>query len=149
MLGLDLRRVSKGDDLYEIIANKKAIDLNQDSLGIQAKRVFCSLLDKDFDTEYVTSNDRVDILAKPLSDGSIALSFINLSADKMDEGYSVSVKKVASLFEGRAELTAIKNASEYRLENIWTGEESRVSGDEVRISELEPYDQATLKVSLL
>ncbi|MBE5859471.1 MAG: glycoside hydrolase family 27 protein [Butyrivibrio sp.] len=146
MLGLDLRRVSKGDDLYEIIANKKAIDLNQDSLGIQAKRVFCSLLDKDFDTEYVTSNDRVDILAKPLSDGSIALSFINLSADKMDEGYSVSVKKVASLFEGRAELTAIKNASAYRLENIWTGEESRVSGDEVRISELEPYDQVTLKV---
>ncbi|MBO7335784.1 MAG: glycoside hydrolase family 27 protein, partial [Lachnospiraceae bacterium] len=86
MLGLDLRRVKKGDEIYNIIANKEVIDLNQDPLGIQAKRVYCSLLEKDSDREYVTNNNRVDILAKPLSDGSIAISFINVSDHVKTEG---------------------------------------------------------------
>ncbi|MCR4954506.1 MAG: alpha-galactosidase, partial [Treponema sp.] len=40
MLGLDLRRVKKGDELYNIISNRELIALNQDKLGIQAKRIF-------------------------------------------------------------------------------------------------------------
>ena len=43
MLGLDLRRVEKGDSIYNIIANKELIALNQDALGIQAKRIFSTL----------------------------------------------------------------------------------------------------------
>ena len=50
-LGLDLRRVEKGDSLYEIIANKDLIDLNQDALGVQAKRVFSTLAQKSPDKE--------------------------------------------------------------------------------------------------
>ncbi|MCR4584887.1 MAG: glycoside hydrolase family 27 protein, partial [Lachnospiraceae bacterium] len=65
MLGMDLRRIEKGDELYNIIANKELIALNQDPLGIQAKRVYCSLADEP-DKEYIRDNDRLDILAKPL-----------------------------------------------------------------------------------
>ena len=76
MLGLDLRRVQKGDELYNIIANRALIALNQDALGIQAKRIFTTaeLSGETADLAYITDCDRVDILAKPLSDGSLALS---------------------------------------------------------------------------
>ena len=86
MLGLDLRRLTKGDELYNIIANKELIALNQDSLGLQAKRIFTTASKADKgepvtspDKAYITDCDRVDILAKPLADGSLALSFLNLS----------------------------------------------------------------------
>jgi alpha-galactosidase len=83
MLGLDLRRVTKGDELWQVIANKDLITLNQDALGIQAKRIYCSIDNTNPDTAYVANNNRVDILVKPLSNGDIALSFINLS-DRVD-----------------------------------------------------------------
>ena len=76
MLGMDLRKVNKGDNIYNIIANKELIALNQDKLGIQAKRVYCSIAESDPDKIYITNNDRIDILAKPLADGDFALSFI-------------------------------------------------------------------------
>ena len=85
MLGMDLRRVKKGDGIWKIISNKELIALNQDSLGIQAKRVFCSLNPENPDTSYIVDNNRVDILAKPLADGSLALSFINLSGERKGE----------------------------------------------------------------
>lgn len=78
MLGLDLRRVEKGDIIYEIIANERLILLNRDPLGIQAKRIFSTAAVSRPDSEYLRDNKRVDILAKPLADGSVALSFINL-----------------------------------------------------------------------
>ena len=43
MLGLDLRRVEKGDALWRIIANQELIALNQDPLGIQAKSIFTTI----------------------------------------------------------------------------------------------------------
>ncbi|MBO7514166.1 MAG: alpha-galactosidase, partial [Lachnospiraceae bacterium] len=95
MLGLDLRRVQIGDPIYQIIANKRLIDLNQDALGVQAKRIYSSIPGKyAADREYLTNIDRVDILAKPLSDGSVALSFINVSESEKTEGYSVDVAAI-------------------------------------------------------
>ena len=40
MLGIDLRRVEKGDELWKIMANREVIALNQDPLGVQAKEDF-------------------------------------------------------------------------------------------------------------
>ena len=83
MLGLDLRRVVKGDELYNIIANKELIALNQDAAGIQTKRVWSSLEQERSDKVYITNNDRADILVKPLSNGDFAISFINLSEKRI------------------------------------------------------------------
>ena len=46
MLGLDLRRVQKDDEIYQIIACEAIIALNQDPLGVQAKRVCVYSFDK-------------------------------------------------------------------------------------------------------
>ncbi|MBP5670287.1 MAG: alpha-galactosidase, partial [Lachnospiraceae bacterium] len=85
MLGMDLRNMEKGDALYNIVSNEAVIALNQDALGVQAKRVFASKMTDAYgkegtrpDQTYIRDNDRVDVLAKPLADGSVALSFINL-----------------------------------------------------------------------
>jgi len=118
MLGLDLRRVTRGDELYQIIANKALIELNQDPLGIQAKRVKIYMDDrivgcnkhsesdsyeyKDIlnlaDKMYVRDNNRIDILCKPLRDNSIAISFINLSQKDMRGEYSISTDEISEAF---------------------------------------------------
>ena len=125
------------------------IGIENISLGIQAKRVYCSIITKDFDTEYVTNNDRVDILAKPLSDGSIALSFINLNGETMSEGYSVSIGDVAGILDSAYDIVKmdeIANSSKYRIENLWTGEVTENITGVVEVHELMPYDQVTVRV---
>ena len=147
MLGLDLRRVKKGDKLWKIIANKELIALNQDALGIQAKRVFCSLTQDGPDVSYVTNNDRVDILAKPLADGSIAISFINLSKEEKG-AYSVTVNHLVNMLGHKMiHKDDFANAKEYRVVDLWTGETVvNVTGNfEVHV--LQAYDNVTIRVT--
>lgn len=145
MLGLDLRRVNKGDELYNIIANKKLIALNQDSLGIQAKRVFCSLLKEDADKEYVTNNDRVDILAKPLSDGSIALSFINLS-DETKDAYSITKEEIVKALKDKLCGDSFEKAGKYTIEDLWTGEVRDQDNEVFKVDRIEAFDNVTIRV---
>ncbi|MGN0506504.1 MAG: alpha-galactosidase [Lachnospiraceae bacterium] len=122
MLGLDLRRVRKGDTIWNMISNKELIALNQDPLGIQAKRVFCSLAQEKPDTTYVTNNDRVDILAKPLADGSVAISFFNLSEEEKG-AYSATVHQLIELIGHKMiNRDDFAHAKEYRVADLWTGE---------------------------
>mgnify|MGYP003291981799 CR=1 FL=1 len=147
MLGIDLRRVQKGDELYNIIANKDAISLNQDRLGIQAKRIWSSLENTAPDTTYITNNDRCDILVKPLENGDFAISFINLSDSKSCE-LSVNVDTILK-FVG----TKMKNADKiaktesFRIYDIWSKTETTVCGKEFKCEALEPYDSYTIRVS--
>lgn len=141
MLGLDLRRVKKGDTLYQIIANKDLIALNQDSLGIQAKRIFCSLETEHPDTVYVTNRDRVDILAKPLSDGSIALSFINVSEAKKNAGYAVTVQDIQKYF------AQFITTESYEVTDLWTGENSIQKTSKFEVASLEACDNVTIKIT--
>ena len=60
ILGNDLRKITP--EILNIVTNKHMININQDPLGIQAKR-----LDSGF----------MDILAKPLANGDIAVCFVN------------------------------------------------------------------------
>ncbi|MEG2274782.1 MAG: CBM35 domain-containing protein, partial [Clostridia bacterium] len=60
VLGNDVRKISK--PVLDIVTNKDLIAINQDKLAKQAKRMQCGL---------------VDILAKPLFDGSVAICFFN------------------------------------------------------------------------
>lgn len=147
MLGLDLRRVKKGDNIWSIIANKELIALNQDALGVQAKRVYCSLaLDKP-DDSYVTNNNRVDILAKPLKDGSFALSFINLSGEEKG-AYSITVHQLINMLGHKmADKETFASAKEYRILDVWTGEASVNTTGVFEVDKLQAYGNVTIRVT--
>ncbi|MBR6475093.1 MAG: glycoside hydrolase family 27 protein [Lachnospiraceae bacterium] len=138
MLGLDLRRVKKGDWIYEIIANDKLIALNQDTLGIQAKRLSTSVESCDPSKEYITNNDRVDILVKPLSDGGAAISFINVSERKQTGDFSISASDIP--------FASFKKDEKYKVTDLWTGEESVVTDGVFRCGSLAACDNLTIKV---
>lgn len=147
MLGLDLRRISIGDDLYNIIANEKIINLNQDSLGVQAKRIYCSLIDDNADTTYVTDADRVDILAKPLSDGSVALSFINVSQDKKIGNYAVTKEQIIDAIGSKMPMRDMFEKSQsFEIEDLWSGIISETKDGVFAVTDLDACDNVTIKV---
>ena len=152
MLGMDLRRVEKDDDIYKIIANEDLIALNQDTLGVQAKRIFTSKGVKP-DTTYLRDNDRVDVLAKPLSDGSVALSFINVSLGFREDRISISPELIREYIGGKMkDADDFVNASKYKVKNLWTKEESVVEANEVaetgfNVSGLDATDNLTLRIT--
>ncbi len=147
MLGLDLRRVTKGDALYQMIANEGLIALNQDALGIAAKRIFCSLADKNPDTEYVRDINRVDILAKPLSDGSVALSFINVSEEDTAENYSVTAKTIVEFIGHKlVNKERFAEATSFKVVDLWTGKESLSDGT-FAVKGLAACDNVTIRVT--
>lgn len=147
MLGLDLRRVKIGDALWKIIANKALIDLNQDALGIQAKRIYCSLEQEHPDTAYITNRDRVDILAKPLRDGGVAISFINVSETRKDAGYSVDVKDLIQYLGAKMiNSEAFAHAKSFTTIDLWTGEELENTRGCFEVKSLEACDSVTIKV---
>lgn len=157
MLGLDLRRVKKGDKLHKIIANKEMIAINQDALGVQAKRVASFLSVEGMtsgvlaveapDMTYIRNNDRVDILAKPMADGSIVLSFINVSEKEKKSGYSVDLyevlEKIGSKMVGKK---AFAKANQFEVTDLWTGETYVHSGSKFGVDELAACDNVTVKI---
>lgn len=148
MLGMDLRRLTKGDELYKIIANKDIIALNQDTLGVQAKRIFCSIDNTKPDTAYVANNNRIDILAKPLANGDIALSFINLNGLRDPNQYSVDVDCIIN-YVGHKMIDADKfrTAKSYLIKNIWTGEEAVNDSKIFSVTGIDAYDNVTIRVT--
>ena len=140
MLGVDLRRVNKGDEIYNIIANKDLIALDQDPLGLQAKRIFTTYECSEPDKEYIRDNNRIDILAKPLSDGGIALGFFNLSQEQKEqkEVPSISISEILDKI-GRKTVNKdlFANAEEYKIKDLYTGEET--------ISRSKIFDAGTLE----
>lgn len=133
MLGLDLRHVTKGDRIYNIIANEDLISLDQDPLGIQAKRIYTTFSCEDPSTEYIRDNNRADVLAKPLYNGDIALAFFNLSTEDRTEKLSVSaeyiVDRLSSKISGSAK-EAFLNAGSYQIKELITGDVFESSSDE-------------------
>lgn len=148
MLGLDLRRVTKGDELWQIIANKDLIALNQDALGVQAKRIYCSLDNTNPDTAYITNNNRIDILAKPLANGDIALSFINLSSSRNTKEYSIDVSRIVHYIAHKmVDVDKFENATSYNITNLWTGEHTMNTSGIFSVTDIEAYDSITIRVT--
>ncbi|MBR6477459.1 MAG: alpha-galactosidase [Lachnospiraceae bacterium] len=155
MLGMDLRRMEKGDALYNIVSNTELIALNQDALGVQAKRIFASKISEEVDgvklapdKAYERDNDRVDILAKPLSDGSVALSFINLSQARKDETYAVSVEEILGFIGKKmVNAAAFEGAKSYAVKDLWTGETSVNETRTFAVNGLEGCDNVTIRVT--
>lgn len=147
MLGLDLRRVEKGDTIWNIISNKDLIDLNQDALGIQAKRVYTTIETDAPDTDYITNNDRCDILAKPLADGSVAISFINLN-DKVWKGeLSVTKDLIVEKLEVKMQnAQQFKDASSYVVTDLWSKEVTENTTGCFTVNHLNACDNVTIRV---
>jgi alpha-galactosidase len=148
MLGMDLRRVTKGDELWQIIANKDVIALNQDALGIQAKRIYCSIDNDNPDTAYVANNNRVDILTKPLANGDIALSFINLNDTRDNNEYSVDVSRIIHYIGHKMTgYDKFKNALSYSLKDLWTGEVTKNTSGVFSVKGIDAFDSVTFRVT--
>ncbi len=147
MLGMDLRRVEKGDELYNIIANKDMIGLDQDALGIQAKRIYCSLSDSP-DTDYVTNTNRTDILAKPLANGDVALSFINVSSAADTVKRSVDVDTIVKYIGSKmTNADSFKNAQSYYIRDLWTNDSYMTLDKEFSVDSLDACDNVTIRIS--
>lgn len=147
MLGLDLRRVQKGDDIYNIIANKDMIDLNQDALGVQAKRIYCSLTNNP-DTDYVTNIARTDILAKPLANGDVALSFINVNNAADNTKHEIDVNTIVEYIGSKMiNANEFKTAKGYYVKDLWTKEEYMTSDKTFSVNSLDACDSVTLRIS--
>jgi len=150
MLGLDLRRVEQGDWMYNIIANKELIALNQDALGIQAKRVFTTIETDAPDTDYITNHNRCDILAKPLADGDVALCFINVNDQPWEQELSVSAEQIVKLLGykmGNAEQFA--KAAAYEVTDLWSGEKAENTTGSFKVAGLAGCDSVTVRVKAL
>lgn len=155
MLGLDLRRVTKGDELYNIIANADLIALNQDPLGIQAKRIFTTSTNGNNDTTinnsdkaYITDCNRVDILAKPLADGSLALSFFNLSQEKKTGNFSADLSLIKN-FLGNKLPADFYEASTFSVKNLWTGEKTENTSGTFCVNSLAACGNSTFRITPL
>ena len=133
MLGLDLRRLTKGDRIYNIIANEDLIALDQDPLGIQAKRIFTTYSCEDPSTEYIRDNNRADVLAKPLSNGDIALGFFNIAGEDRSEKISVSAGYIIDRLGSKISVSAKEKflaARSYQIKELITGDISESSDKE-------------------
>lgn len=154
MLGMDLRNVKEGDEVYRIITNERLIALNQDALGVQAKRIYCSLEPDCPDKKYITNHERADILAKPLSDGDVALSFINLS-DKLptykflrDAEIGVDVKTIMNYIGDKiVDKEAFEKSERFLVTNLWDEQTRIVSGQKFIMPHLDPCDNITIRIT--
>ncbi|MCQ2241649.1 glycoside hydrolase family 27 protein [Treponema sp.] len=147
MLGLDLRRVVKGDEIYEIITNKDLINVNQDSLGVQAKRIWSSILDEHQNpaAEYITDDERSDVIAKPLCDGSVAVSFINLSDRNESENFVLNMEFLKNRL-GKKTPVLFKQATKYTVTDLWTKETVEID-DTYEFGVVAPCDNVTVRVT--
>lgn len=82
MMGFDLRNYDKEDYSVQIVGNADVIALNQDPLGIQAKRIKIDNPDyavyPDGASGTAASIQHLDALAKPLANGDMGLMFFNV-----------------------------------------------------------------------
>ena len=148
MLGLDLRRVNKGEEIYNIIANKDLIALDQDALGIQAKRIFTTYECAEPDKEYIRDNNRIDILAKPLANGDIALGYFNLSQEQKSDNPAVSVDQILDAIGNKAaDIVFFANAKSYRIKDLYTGEESTTDSRDFAAEILEACDSKVIRIT--
>lgn len=105
ILGNDLRHFLKKDgtadennETLKIVSNKDLIDIDQDELGIQCRRI--------------KSNGYMDTLIKPLKDNEVAVCFFN-KADREKE-FCLRINEVASKM-----YADLPFSSEYEIFDLW------------------------------
>ncbi|MCR5805117.1 MAG: alpha-galactosidase [Clostridia bacterium] len=144
MLGLDLRRITKGDEIYNIIANEDYIALNQDALGVQAKRIFTTINTSDPSKDYIRDNKRIDVLVKPLSDGSIAVGFFNLDTEDRSDDICITFDEIAGKMNIPSELLG---SDEYQIKDLKTKETWNTCEKRIRISSIKGCASYLVKIT--
>ncbi len=146
MLGLDLRRVVKDDNIYKVIANRDYISLDQDSLGIQAKRILTTYETSDPSKDYIRDNKRIDVLVKPLSDGSIAIGFFNLDSIERNDSIKITVDDI----ENKINISdRFKNAGRYKVKDLRSKEEYETESKVFSCPSLEAHGNLLIRVTPL
>jgi len=101
LAGNDLRNLS--EETLRILANREAIAVDQDRLGIQGWRYF--------------SQDGLEIWFKPLVDGDWAMCVLNRGATSKELRFDWRNQPVKDDFSGRS---AAFDATAYRIRDLWT-----------------------------
>jgi alpha-galactosidase len=100
MAGNDLHKMS--EETKNILTNKEAIAINQDPLGIECFRYYLF--------------DGIEILVKPLSNGDLAVCFLNRS----DRTQNVSFDWMAHVIKDKiANLDVDFTKTTYKLRDVW------------------------------
>ena len=113
ILGNDIRKFIKADGTvddenpaYKIVTNKELIAVDQDSLGVQCRRI--------------RTNGAEDVLLKPLEGDEFAVCFFNKASSP--SRMSVSLGEIIS-----KPFIATSSADEYISRDLWSGKEKTVS----------------------
>lgn len=142
LLGTDL--TSAPQELLDIVGNKSAIAIDQDSLCLQGKR-------------FMQSNDHsIDYIVKPLSDGSVALCMFN-KAPSAQSG-NVTFKQISDAAaakvtaKGSEHLSASQTAmftqnfsaaAGYSVADIWTGSTTHFPANKAISASIPAYGTLT------
>lgn len=121
ILGNDIRKITQ--NVLDIVTNKNLIAINQDKLGIQAKRII---------------SGKTDVLVKPLADGSTAVCVLNRANRK--KKYQL---KLSDIYKD--EYAQLKKASSYEVVNQWSDERVEVA-DKIEMT-LNPHGCTVYKIS--
>ncbi|HDQ44221.1 MAG TPA: glycoside hydrolase family 27 protein [bacterium] len=127
MAGNDLRRMSR--ETLEILTNKEAIAVDQDSLGIQGFRAYVI--------------DSVDVWAKPLMGGDLAVCFLNRG--KKPKRIAFDWKK-HPIVDDFAEKEFRFDQTEYRLRDLWKKKNIGTTGKVLRF-EIPSHDVLMLRLT--
>ena len=150
MLGLDLRNVSREDNIFRIISNKELIMLDQDPLGVQAKRIFTTAECERPDKDYIRDIRRIDVLAKPLADDSIALGFFNIDKVRKDEVPVITTDLILSATGHKmVNKDLLEKGTSFLIKDLYTGEEIRSSSRSFTCGPLEACDSKILRITPL
>jgi alpha-galactosidase len=118
--GNDVRNMS--DETIKILTNKKVIDVNQDSLGIQGFKQF--------------GNNEIEIWFKPLVNGDWAMCVLNRSKSTQNVQFDWEKERVSDDHSKRE--TDFKTVV-YQLENLWTSEDTGTTETALN-TEVPPHD---------
>ena len=100
MAGNDLHKMS--EETKNILTNKEAIAINQDPLGVECFRYYLF--------------DGIEILVKPLSNGDLAVCFLNRS----DRAQNVSFDWMAHVIQDKiANMDVDFTKATYKLRDVW------------------------------
>ncbi|KAJ3210488.1 hypothetical protein HDU67_005253 [Dinochytrium kinnereticum] len=125
LLGNDLRSMTK--DTVDIITNEEVIAINQDSLGVSAKRV-------------MRTDDGLEIWAGPLANGDKILVALNRGSEKVD-GFLLGMNLIFGSKGGKFLKQSVK------ARDLWKKTDTYMYAKALQIGEINAHDVVMLRIS--
>jgi hypothetical protein len=153
MLGFDLTNNTLWEANKNIVLNTDFLALNQDPLGAQCRRVYTSLAlsTGNPSTEYILNCNRIDIVAKPLANGDVALTFVNCGSGtngaKSASIDAATIMKYIGEVMADGSGDAFKNAGRYIVTDLWTKASSINTTGTFSVTNLGITDTLTIRIT--